>query len=167
MRMWKIAIWVASLAALLLTAGNAHAEARCPWLNAATAGWLLGGEVQVSVTPPTLQGAVACDFTSGQAPTSSTLHIAVHTMDVPSRDFASLVAECAGTRLPLRAIGTGAVQCVATPGTSAGEEKIIVRVRERAFVLVVHRGRDTSPAPKDSLHDETRNIAEQVAGSLF
>ncbi len=163
----KITTLTVVLAVLLVTATASHAEAHCPWLNAATAGWLLGGEAQVSVTSPTPQGDVTCDFSSGQAPALSTLHIAVHTMDAPSRDFTSFLAQCGGTRLPLRAIGTDAVQCVTTDGSGAGEEEIIARVRERAFVLTVHRGGTASPAPKDSLHDETRNIAEQVAGSLF
>lgn len=76
----KIGILTAALAALLVNVTTCHAQARCPWLNAATAGWLLGGEAQVIVTAPTQQGDVTCDFTSGQASAISTLHIAVHTM---------------------------------------------------------------------------------------
>jgi membrane-associated PAP2 superfamily phosphatase len=97
-RRQNIAMVTAVLAALLLTAATSHAEVHCPWLNAATAGWLLGGEVQINVTPPDPQGDVTCDFSSGHASTASTLHIAVHTMDTPSRDFASLLAQCGGTR---------------------------------------------------------------------
>jgi hypothetical protein len=166
-RMQKIVILAAVLAAPLLTAATSHAEAHCPWLNAATAGWLLDGEVKISVTPPTPQGDATCDFSSGPASAISTLHIAIHTMNSPSQDFASLLAQCGGTRLPLRAIGTDAVQCIGASGSSAGEEEVIARVRERAFILTVHRGGTASPAPKDGLRDDIRNIAEQVAGSLF
>ena len=95
------------------------------------------------------------------------LRIAVQTMDAPSQDFPLLLAQCAGRRFPLRAVGTNAVQCVVTDGSSAGEEEIIARARERAFILTVHRGGSASQTPKNGLHDETRNIAEQVAGSLF
>jgi hypothetical protein len=165
--MRKLVMLTAVFVALLATHGTCYAAVHCPWLNAATAGWFLGGEVQVSVTAPTPQGDVTCDFSSGQAPRLSTLHIAVRTMDAPSQDFASQLAQCTGTKLPLRAIGTNAVQCVAMNSSTAGEEEIIARVRERAFVLVVHRGGTASPVPKNGLRDETRNIAEQVAGSLF
>jgi hypothetical protein len=165
--MSKIARQTAVLAALLLTAATLHAEDHCPWLNAATASWLLGGEVQMRVTPPTQQGDVTCDFSSGQASAASTLQIAVHTMDTPSQDFALFLSQCAGTRIPLRAIGTDAVQCVAANGASAGQEEIIARVRERAFILTVHRGGTAPPVPKDGLSEDTRNIAGQVAEALF
>jgi hypothetical protein len=157
----------AVLAGLLLSPAVGLAAVHCPWLNAPTASWLLGGEVQISVTPPDPQGDVTCDFSSGQASTVSTLHIAVHTMDTPSRDFESFFAQCGGTRLPLRAIGTDAVQCVPKNGSGTGEEQIIGRVRERAFILTIHRSGIAPPTPKDGLREDTRNIAGQIAGTLF
>jgi hypothetical protein len=45
---------------------------------------------------------------------------------------------------------------------------VIARVRDRAFVLTVIRP-SAAPASTtgDALRDDTRNIDEQIAGSLF
>jgi len=142
-----------------------HADIRCPWLNAATAGGLLGGTVQMDVTPLTPQGDTTCEFRSAQNSSVNLLRIVVHTMDTPSKDFASYLSQCDGAKVPLKAIGNEAIQCVLRGSSSAGEEQVIGRVRERAFILTVHRRMPN--IPKDGLSEETRNIAEQIAGSLF
>jgi hypothetical protein len=142
-----------------------HADARCLWLNAATAEGILGGTVQTSVTPLTPQGDATCEFSRKQDSTISMLRIVVHTMDAPSKDFASYLSQCDGATIPLKAIGNEAVQCVLKSSSTSGEEQVIGRVRERAFILTIHRN---MPAlPKEGLREDTRNIAEQVAGSLF
>lgn len=163
----RIAMSTLVFAGLFLTPVVSRADARCPWLNAATAGWVLGGEVQMSVTPLTPQGDATCEFSRGLAATAFTLSIAVHTMDVPSRDFASYLSQCDGTRLPLKAIGNEAIQCVPKNGSGGDEEQIIGRVRERVFVLTIHRSGVPPATLKDGLREDTRNIAGQVAGSLF
>jgi hypothetical protein len=142
-----------------------HADVRCLWLNAATAGGVLGGTVQMSVTPLTLQGDATCEFSRKQDSTVSMLRIVVHTMDAPSKDFASYVSQCKGTTTPLKAIGNQAVQCVLKDSSTTGEEQVIGWVRDRAFILTIRR--NASLLPKEGLSDETRNVAEQVAGSLF
>jgi hypothetical protein len=84
-------------------------------------------------------------------------------MEAPSKEFASYLSQCSGTKLPLKAIGKEAVQCVLKSGSTTGEEQIIGRVRERVFLLSIRR----NTPPKDGLREDTRNIAEQIAGSLF
>jgi hypothetical protein len=141
------------------------AEARCPWLNAATAEGLLGGKVQMNITPLTVQGDTTCEFSSQHGSAVSILRIEVHTMEVPSKEFVSYLSQCGGTTLPLKAIGNEAVQCVLKGSSTTGEEQIIGRVRERVFLLSIRR--NASGPPTDGLREDTRNIAEQIAGSLF
>ena len=162
-------LWIATLfviAALsALSPALCRAKAKCPWLNAATAEGLLGGKVQMNITPPTAQGDTTCEFSSQQDATVSILRIEVHTMEVPSKEFASYLSQCSGTTLPLKAIGNEAVQCVLKGGSTPGEEQIIGRVRDRVFLLSTRRN-----APwfsKGGLREDTRNIAEQISGSLF
>jgi hypothetical protein len=143
-------------------------EVQCPWLNAATAAGVLGGDVQASALPLTPQGDTTCDFTRTEHSAVLTLTITVHTMALPSKDFSTYLAQCAGTTVRLRGIGNEAIQCVSSSGPSNGEEQIIGRVRERAFIINLKRGLTKKAASDQSgLSDEARNIAEQVAGALF
>jgi len=150
------------------TPSQCRAEVQCPWLNAATAAGVLGGEVQASATPLTPQGDTTCEFKRTDRSVVFALTIAVHTMAVPSKDFATYLARCSGTQVPLKAIGNEAVQCVLSNGSSNGGEQIIGRVRERAFVIDL-KGSSTRPPTSSvsGLSDEARNVAEQVAGALF
>ena len=86
-------------------------------------------------------------------------------MTDPTKQFASYVALCKGTTVALKAIGNEAVQCVMQSDGSVSHEQVIGRVRERVFVLTIIRA--TTPTAGDALRDDTRNMAEQVAGSLF
>lgn len=144
------------------------AQTQCPWLNAATAGGVLGGEVQSSISNVTPQGDATCHFTRRQDAASLTLSIDVHTMALPSKDFPTYLAQCGGTLLPLKAVGNEAFQCVPKGGSTNGEEQVIGRVRDRAFILTVNTNVAKQPTPaKTGLSQETRNLAEQIAGALF
>jgi hypothetical protein len=155
-------------AVTMAAAPRCHAQAQCPWLNAATAAGLLGGEVQTVVSAPNVSGDVTCDFTRNPGPTASTLKIAVHTMANPSKDFSTYLAQCGGTTQPLKAIGNEAVQCISNNTLRKGEEQIIGRVRERAFTISINANPMYRPSSaKPVLSDEARNLAEQVAGALF
>jgi hypothetical protein len=149
-------LWIATLfvIAALSALGPAlcRAEAKCPWLNAATAEGLLGGKVQMNITPPTAQGDMSCEFSSQQDATVSILRIEVHSMEVPAKEFASYLSQCSGTTPPLKAIGNEAVQCMLKGRSTPGEEQIIGRVRERVFLLSVHR--NASGPSKDGLREK-------------
>lgn len=182
------ALSLVAFAGLLALPSACNAQARCPWLNAATAGGLLGGEVKMSVTAPADPGSikgvgaasysdqirmdrfdVTCDFTRKTASSAYSLSIVVKTMSDYKKDFATYLALCGGgTTVPLKGIGNEAVQCVNKDLSAAGEEKVIARVRDRAFVLTVHRDvKSGAGADAGQLSDGARNTAEQVAGSLF
>jgi hypothetical protein len=143
-------------------------EVQCPWLNAATAAGVLGGDVQASALPLTLQGDTTCDFKRIEHSAVFSLTITVHTMSLPSKDFSTYLTQCTGTAVRLKGIGNEAIQCVSSSKLSNGEEQIIGRVRERAFIIDLKRGSTKqSTANQVGLSDEARNIAEQVAGALF
>ncbi|WP_353066410.1 hypothetical protein RBB77_08275 [Tunturibacter psychrotolerans] len=144
------------------------AETQCPWLNAATAAGVLGGEVQANVAALTPQGDTTCEFKRTEHSAVFVLTIAVHTMALPAKDFATYLARCSGTAVPLKGIGNEAVHCVTTNGSANGGEQIIGRVRDRAFVIDLKRSSAMQPISSvNGLSDEARNVAEQVAGALF
>lgn len=143
------------------------AEAPCPWLNAATAGGVLGGDVQFTITNVTPQGDATCHFTRKQDASNLTLTIDVHTVALPSKDFPTYLAQCAEA-LPLKAVGNEAFQCIPKGGSTNGEEQVIGRVRDRVFILTVNANSTKQLTPaKTALSQETRNLSEQIAGALF
>lgn len=161
-------IFFIAVTVVLMTSSPRCRAQQCPWLNAATAGGLLGGDVQMTVSAPNRLGDVTCDFTRNPGPTASTLRVAVHTMTNPSKDFATYLAQCGGTTQPLKAIGNEAVQCIPKSGLSKGEEQIIGRVRDRVFIITIKPNSQFRPSlSQTSLGDEARNLSEQVAGALF
>jgi hypothetical protein len=166
-RLRLFAIAFAVIAGLITSQRQCFAEVPCPWLNAATAGGVLGGEVQSSTVAMTPEGDGTCRFVRKQGPSTFTLSIDVHTMPLPSKTFATYLAQCKGTTLPLTAIGNEAFQCVSRSGPSDVEEQVIGRVRDRAFVLTINANLAKQAPAKTGLSPETRNIAEQVAGALF
>jgi hypothetical protein len=183
---WTL-IAVLAFACWLALPIECRAQARCPWLNAATAAGVLGGEAQVAVTAPANPGNgkgvgatsypdqvrmdrfdVSCDFSRKESTAEYTLSIVVKTMSDPAKDFGSFLALCTGPTMALRGIGNEAVQCMMKDSRQTGYEQVIGRVRDRAFVLTVHRGSASHAATDgDELSNEARNVAEQVAGSLF
>jgi hypothetical protein len=162
------AVAFVAAAGVFLSPVRCRAQTQCPWLNAATAAGVLGGEVQANTTALTPQGDTTCDFKRAQQASVFELKIAVHTMTLPTKDFAAYLAQCAGTPVPLKAIGNEAFQCVPSKNSDNGGEQIIGRVRDRAFVIDIKRGSARqSTSPQNGLSEEARNIAEQVAGALF
>jgi hypothetical protein len=178
------------LAIAVGTPALCQAQAKCPWLNAATAAGLLGGDVDMSVTkaPEQVEGKgagaatyadqlrmdrfdVSCTFSRKTGSGLSVLLIDVRTMADIATGFPPILSRCSGKRLPLRGIGNEAFQCAIDGGGQAGsdgEEQVIARVRDRAFVLTVRReAKGGKASATGALSDDTRNVAEQVAGSLF
>lgn len=159
------ALAFAVIVGLHIAQTRCFAEAPCPWLNAATAGGVLGGEVQSSTVAVTPDGDGTCRFVRKQSSSTFTLSIEVRTMPQPSKTFATYLTQCNEASLPLTAIGNEAFQCV-SHNTDSGEEKVVGRVRDRAFVLTINANL-TKQSGKTGLSPETRNVAEQVAGALF
>jgi hypothetical protein len=164
----SIVLLVAAIIGSMLAPVQCHAQAKCPWLTAATAAGVLGGEVQLSVTPPATLRDVACEFSRKLVFGTATLRIDVSPLTNLAPDFALYRSHCAGSSIPLRAIGNEAYLCVPNKSHAPGEEQIVGRVRDRAFTLTIIRDLTPPTTPKaNEPSSDTRNIAEQIAGGLF
>jgi hypothetical protein len=144
-----------------LPACAGQAQETCPWLNAATAGGVLGGPVAaVTVKRDPPGGDASCEFTRRDGSALFELRIEVETMGSPAKDFQPYIARCHSAGAPLKAIGNEALAC-----RDEGGEQVVGRVRNRAFVVrVTTNGRSSQPS---ELREKARKVAEQVAGILF
>jgi hypothetical protein len=158
-------VWLV-LAAVLCAPAVGRAE-NCAWLNAATAGGLLGGEASMKVT--TTSGFdTTCEFTLTGKSAVSKLTIVVHSMAVTHEEFPAFLAQCGSDGTAMRAIGNEAVECMRASGENEVTEQVISRVRDRALVLTWVMPKPAGDAQAQSeIRDKFRNVAEQVAGSLF
>jgi hypothetical protein len=140
------------VAIVLALPAMAADEQRCPWLNAATAGGLLGGVVQVTVT------GTSCEFGRQTGAEAATLWIEVNPISAPH-------PHCGPGAEPLAAIGNEAAACAyqGKPGWMA--EQVVGRVRDHAFLVRI--GTNNNSARAQALREKVRNLAEQVAGILF
>ena len=87
-------------------------------------------------------------------------------------EYSTYLAQCGGSANSLRGIGNEAVQCIPLSGAAKGDELIIGRVRDRAFVITIKadwiKSSPTSPTrTRNHISDASENLAEQVAGALF
>jgi hypothetical protein len=163
---------LSALFILLIAAVSCRAE-NCPWLNAATASGALGGTVLANLVHTT-HDDVTCEFNLKHNSDVTTLSIAVHTMTSYKHEFQSYRNACSTATTQLQGIGNEAIECSYSNQQDgqrqALSETIIARVRDRAFVLkwTFPPAGDSIPViSRDELQDRIRNLAEQVAGSLF
>jgi hypothetical protein len=152
--------------ALLLSPALCKAEARCPWLNVATASGALNGPSVMTVQQGAGNGTT-CIFQYRNKSAIYSLRISVSDLKEASKGAAPYEDQCASSKEPLRAIGNEAVMCAADEGHLHGEQ-VIGRVRDRIFILVVSTSARNDPSMSgDVLKEKLENLAEQVAGSLF
>jgi hypothetical protein len=146
----------------------------CPWLNAATAGGVLGGEVSMSVThtpadqadqPNGSPGDATCEFKLTHA--TGSLKIAVHTMQAHAKEFPAYLAKCGATPRKLVGVGNEAVACSLPNGSAGTTEQVVSRIRQRVFILSWSMPADESGSSKEAVRDKLQNAAEQIAGSMF
>jgi hypothetical protein len=104
-------------AIVLFTPQPAAAEDKCPWMNAATAGGLLSGTAQVTVTPP------ACEFIRRDGARETNLRIVVSPLNGVHR-------RCGAGAEPLKAVGNEAEACSFKPKAGSIGEQVWGRVRE-------------------------------------
>jgi hypothetical protein len=191
MRIFQPILW----GVLLFSPALVRAEQSCLWLNAATAGGILGGPVTATVVRPTstladphtpnakssagptnanpAKAAYAssaiddadCLFVRQPGSTFGELRIEVRTMSEPSKDFAAYAARCGDRVSPLKAIGNEASVCSLNGKPGESSELVVGRVRDRAFVVRLRM--DNSSLTPSSLREKARKTAEQVAGNLF
>jgi hypothetical protein len=152
--------------AILLPA-VARAQARCPWINEATARGALGGPVIVAVNVSD-EGAGECTFSRKQQNATLQLRISVTIMSDVQKQFPAFLKECPAKNVPLQAIGNQAVTCSVRSKEHYFEERVVARVRNQAFVVSVSSTASNTPPMNKSMRREKANlIAELVAGNLF
>lgn len=151
----------------LLAPAVCHAQAKCPWINEATARGILGGGVTVTANVNN-QGASVCNFSRQQGGVTHELRISVDLMtDIP-KEFSVYLAQCPPKSASLRAIGNDAVICSIRGKEHGHAEKVVGRVRNQAFVVTVSSSAQDDPSMTSEMRREKANlIAEMVAGSLF
>lgn len=146
-----------ALLALFATAVGYAAGAACPYLNSETAGGVLGGTVQVTVTPgPSNSGDAVCEFKRESG--TATLRIEVKTMTNWRTGFPTFLAQCGPHPDTLRGIGNEAQGC----GAGKSSYQILSRVRGQSILVRV-----TSAELPERMREQARKIAEAVAGFLF
>ncbi len=134
------------------------AEEKCPWLNAATAAGVLSGTVTATVTQTT------CEFIRRDGSIESALRVEVEAIGAPSA-WASLVEQCRSDKVPLKAIGNEAIACTCTEKKGQTAEQVVGRVRNQAFLVRITTNSHT--ATSAAIREQTRKVAEQIAGYLF
>ena len=135
------------LALVFLMAAACCAEDLCPYLNAATAAGVLGGEVSLHIN------ANFCVFARG----SSQLRIEVQMVSLPYEP------RCEPHPTALRGIGNAAFGCSTEDKQGNLSEQIAARVRDRAFFIRL----TSNNIARAALSEKVRSVAEQVAGSLY
>jgi hypothetical protein len=144
-----------------------HAQAKCPWINEATARGIVGGAVTVTVKVND-QGAGFCEFSRPQEAAVHQLRIAVDIMtDIP-KQFPTYLAQCPPKSASLRAVGNESVMCSTQGKPDQFAEIVVGRVRNQAFVVSVSSTvQDDRSMPQEGRREKANLIAEQVAGILF
>ena len=154
---------------LLALSSSGHAES-CPWLNAATAGGALGGEVSTELIH-TNSDDLKCEFIRKDGGSLYTLVITVHTMTDPIKEFEAHHSLCRSSETTLRGVGNEAIECIIAEDHDRATTQVIGRVRDRIFVLRMSMPKADAGSPTHSdegaIQDIVQNLAEQVAGSLF
>ena len=115
-------------------------------MNTATVSGLVGSSLTLHLSEN------VCEFSNATA----SVRIEVITMADHKKQFGSYLAQCGSHAIVLRGIGNEAVAC-----EKASFELLVSRVRERAFLVRV------TSSERARWLEQARDVAEQVAGSLF
>ena len=158
--------WALIAAAMIFPQAGRAQNKTCTWLNEATASGVIGGAVTMDVQN-TADGGGTCVFRSHNRNAVHTLQIDVLISKDARQEMISSESKCTSPAVPIRGVGNEAVSCTANAHSLMGEQ-IISYVRDQAFVLRISTTDEHDLLlTRDYLQLNTRNIAEQVAGSLF
>jgi len=137
------------------------AQNKCPWLNQATAGGVLGGEVTSTAIELSKAGDTGhCDFVRTEGSVRRHLFIEVERFDP-----VSYKEQCSAQHQRLKGIGNEAVACSLVGRPAEIAEQVVGRVRDQMFLVRFSTSDLTAAAAP--LREKARKIAEQVAGFLF
>lgn len=144
-----------------------HGQAKCPWINEATAGGILGGAVTVTVNVSD-KGGGDCEFSRRVGQMVQHLRVSVHVMTDIAMQFPSYLAQCPPKSAPVPAIGNEAVMCRMRAKGGQYEERVVGRVRDQAFIVGVSSNfSDDRSMAQQTSRKKANLVAEAVAGILF
>ncbi len=153
-------------AMIFLLAFRLAAADDCPFLNAATAAGILGGEVHATYfSSSKTNDDGSCEFVRSPSSVHFQLQINVDTMTDPATQFRGRLAKCEGSKVPLPAIGNEAIACSRSENDGLRVDQVIGRVRDRAFNIKISTTDHTLTA--SGLREKSKIAAEQVSGYLF
>ena len=171
-----------------------QAQQSCPWLNAATAGGILEGEVTMTVFDAHAKASstqanevsnagpltadpltanysgddmtgVNCVFVRRGGPAVTGLRIGVRTVSESKKEFATDLKHCGVHATPMKAIGNEAVMCGDKAKSGERVEKVVGHVRNQIFSIRISTN---NPSITEALlREKIRIVAEEVAGNLF
>jgi hypothetical protein len=145
-----------------------QANVGCPWLNVATASGVLRSSDSETMATLAQGSREVCRFVYHDATASRELRITMEQVQDPSQAMTGYKARCSGNASPLQGIGNEAVACTRDVKGQTDGEQVIGRVRDQVFtVTITTSARNDLSMSRDALRENTRNIAEQVAGALF
>jgi hypothetical protein len=152
---------------VIVMPGVCRAQAKCSWINEATARGILGGDVTLTAKVSD-RGEGICEYSRQQGAVVHQLRVAVNIMtDIP-KQFPTYLAQCPPKSNPLRAIGNEAVACSSVGKGRASAEMVVGRVRDQAFVVSLSSSLGDDPSMTQEIRRQKVNlVAEQVAGILF
>jgi hypothetical protein len=151
----------------ILTPAVCHGQAKCPWLNEATARGILGGDVTLTAKAGE-HGDGVCEYSRQQGERVRQLRISVEIMtDIP-KQFRKYLAQCPPKSAALHAVGNEAVTCSIPGKRDQRAEMVVGRVRDQAFVISLSSSAQDDPSFTQEMRREKTNlVAEMVAGILF
>jgi hypothetical protein len=142
-------------------------QAKCTWINEATASGVLGGAVTVKGKLKDARDGV-CEFSQRQGSLIHRLRISVNVMTDIAKQFPMYLAQCRRQSTPLGGIGNEAVMCNIHSSRQQFGEMVVGRVRDQAFeVRLSSSVRDDPSMTQEIGRENAHLVAEQVAGMLF
>jgi hypothetical protein len=155
------------LGVAMLAPSVCHGQAKCPWINEATARGILGGDVTLTAKVGE-HGDGVCEFSHQQGTVVRQLRISVGILtDIP-KQFPKYLAQCPPKSAALPAVGNEAVTCSIQDKRSQHAEMVVGRVRDQAFVIILSSSPQNDPSFTQEVRREKTNlVAEMVAGILF
>ena len=153
---------------LLYIPAVSNAANKCPWINEATASGLLGGPSEGLYTPGATGQPAACTFTNSNAQVTRTLRVTVELAVDPHAQLHTISQTCGPDVIPIKAIGNEAIACTADGRKGAAGERIVGRVRDQVFTILIGTTLKNDPIlDRYTLKTNLLTAAEQVSGNLF
>jgi len=164
----RVLLRVVIAVCLPAVAAMAHAENKCPWLNEATAGGLLGGDAVGAFTAAANNQPAVCTFMQKEGKDTRELMITVEVNPDAHTKLNGMMQACGASSQLLQAIGNEAAVCAMDSRKRAISERVVGRVRDQIFTITISSTvKDDMVLNASTLMTKIYTASEQVAGNLF